>query len=74
MGNRRLTRLADVIAISSDGARMEELSSFQEGLWVFHAQFGTGVIVKREEQCRLVRRQGAVIHIIDISINLSKIK
>ena len=48
MGNRRLTRLADVIAISSDGARMEELSSFQEGLWVLHAQFGTGVIIKRE--------------------------
>ena len=45
MGNRRLTRLGDVIAMSPDGARMEELSSFQEGLWVFHAQFGTGVVV-----------------------------
>ena len=60
MGNRRLTRLADVIAISSDGARMEELSSFQEGLWVLHAQFGTGVIVKREEQCALVHFDAGV--------------
>ena len=60
MGNRRLTRLADVIAMSPDGAKMEELSSFQEGLWVLHAQFGTGVIVKREEQCALVQFDAGV--------------
>ena len=60
MGNRRLTRLADVIAISSDGARMEELSSFQEGLWVLHAQLGTGVIIKREEQCALIQFDAGV--------------
>ena len=60
MENRRLIRLADVIAMSPDGAKMEELSSFQEGLWVLHAQFGTGVIVKREEQCALVQFDAGV--------------
>lgn len=60
MGNRRLIRLADVIAMSPDGAKMEEFSSFQEGLWVLHAQFGTGVIVKREEQCALVQFDAGV--------------
>ena len=60
MGNRRLIRLADVIAMSPDGAKIEEFSSFQEGLWVLHAQFGTGVIVKREEQCALVQFDAGV--------------
>lgn len=71
MGNRRLTRLADVIAMSPNGARMEELSSFQEGLWVFHAQFGTGVIVKREEQCALVQFDSGVKRIFLNSDKLS---
>lgn len=60
MRNRRLIRLADVLAMSPDGAKMEELSSFQEDLWVLHAQFGTGVIVKREEQCALVHFDAGV--------------
>ena len=71
MGNRRLTRLADVIAISSDGARMEELSSFQEGLWVLHAQFGTGVIVKRDDQCASVQFDAGVKRIFMNSDKLS---
>ena len=71
MGNPRLTRLADVIAMSPDGARMEELSSFQEGLWVFHAQFGTGEIVKREEQCALVQFDSGVKRIFLSSDKLS---
>lgn len=71
MGNRRLTRLGDVIAMSPDGARMEELSSFQEGLWVFHAQFGTGVVVKREEQCALVQFDSGVKRIFLNSDKLS---
>ena len=71
MGNRRLTRLADVIAKSSDEARMEELSSFQEGLWVFHAQFGTGVIVKRDDQCALVQFDAGFKRIILNSDKLS---
>ena len=71
MGNRRLTRLADVIAMSPDGAKMEELSSFQEGLWVLHAQFGTGVIVKREEECALVQFDAGVKRIFMNSDKLS---
>ena len=71
MGNRRLTRLADVIAMSPDEARMEELSSFQEGLWVLHEQFGTGVIVKREEQCALVQFDSGVKRIFLNSDKLS---
>ena len=55
MDHRRLTRLADVIAMSPEGAKKEGLSFFKEGLWVLHAQFGTGVIVKLEEQCAMVQ-------------------
>ena len=71
MRNRRLIRFADVIAMSPDGAKMEELSSFQEGLWVLHAQFGTGVIVKRDDQCASVQFDAGVKRIFMNSDKLS---
>ena len=71
MENRKLTRLSDIIDKSPDMTKNEELSSFKEGLWVFHAQFGTGEVVKREEQCALVQFDAGVKRIFLNSDKLS---